>query len=123
MLGVCVWWWWCGGVRGGKGDRRWLQWWGQGAMGDGGRGEGGGGAERFPGNPTVTFLQTGDSQLLQRKQQAQLVRQCQISMAARAASAGCPRAFPGRLGPLAIQTEPTNKAPAGEGRETPLFPL
>lgn len=40
-----------------------------------------------------------------------------------AASAGCPRAFPGRLGPLAIQTEPTNKAPAGEGRETPLSPL
>lgn len=39
-----------------------------------------------------------------------------------AASAGCPRAFPGRLGPLAVQTEPTNKAPAGEGPETPRFP-
>lgn len=29
------------------------------------------------------------------------------------ASARCPRAFPGRFGPSAIQTEPTNKAPAG----------
>lgn len=39
--------------------------------------------ERFPGNSRSTFLETGNSQLSQRKPQAYLIRQCQISMAAR----------------------------------------